>query len=131
MEATLDALLSALARSAPLLEVQLARTRADWEPDEPPPTVVMGDVGQCLAESALKLTDDELRAVVELIEHALEHAADTVKDAVATGLLEAAMSVADTSPSATRFLAALGPRAKAYGREWDRFTNRKTPGISE
>lgn len=129
MDDSLNAVLRALAGAAPVLEEQLARTYAEWSPDQPPPTIVMGDLGQRLAESAPALTDEQLRAVVEVIEHALEHAPDQVKNAVATGLLEAAIAAADVVPGATRFLSALGRRAKAYGRDWDQFTQRRTPGI--
>ena len=76
-----------------------------------------------------RATDDELARVAAIIDDVLEHAPDRVKNAVATGLLEAAINATDMKHAGARFLAALGPRARHYCQDWDRYTGRQTPGV--
>ena len=125
----MDRTFDELAQASPVVANRLSELRADWAPDAPPPTVAMGDVGHAIIEAIDRLGDEELARVSAAIETALAQGPKNVQDAVATGLLEAAISATDRHPGGVRFLRALGQNAKAYGRAWDTFTGRRTPGI--
>ncbi len=115
-----------LANASSVLADRLAALRADWAPDAPPATVAMGDLGQAIVDAIDRIGDEELARVSAAIEAALADGPKNVQDAVATGLLEAAINATERNPGGVRFLRALGERAKAYGRAWDQFTGRRT-----
>jgi|KBSSwiStaDraftv2_1062776.scaffolds.fasta_scaffold520730_2 hypothetical protein len=127
MEGTLDR----LAAASPVMAEALTKVRAEWAPDPPPPMVATGALGQAIVTGIERATDDELARVAAVIDDVMEHAPERVKDAVATGLLEAAISATDMKHEGARFLAALGPRARHYCQDWDRYTGRQTPGVWE
>jgi hypothetical protein len=76
-----------------------------------------------------ELGDDELSRVAAVVERALEEAPDNVKDAVATGFIEGAMTATASSPDGARFLRRLGPHGRKYARAWDEFGGLRTPGV--
>src|SRR5688572_33092638 len=127
----LDATLSDLAAASTVLARALAASRESWAPDPPPPTAVMGDLGSALVAAIDELDDGAIARVAAAIERGLEHPSDLVKDAVATGLIEAAMAATVEEPAGARFLRELGPRALAYARDWDTFGGLRTPGVWE
>lgn len=131
VDPSMDTWFEQLTGASPVLAERLAALRADWAPDEPPATVAMGDLGQAIVGAMATLRDEELVRISEIIEAALERAPQAVQNAIATGLLEAAMSASDSNPAGARFLRALGPRAKDYGRAWDTFTKRRTSALWE
>jgi hypothetical protein len=121
--------LEALCAVAPALAATVASSREEWAPDEPPATIVLGELGTALVESCDALGDGALEGAARVIETALEHGSKDVQDAVATGLIEAAMNAATRDPRGVRFLRQLGPLARGYARAWDEFGGVKTPGI--
>jgi hypothetical protein len=130
-ETDLDRALERLAQAAPALAEELARTRAYWDPDPVPPTIGAGALGRVAVEAVAGLGDAELAAIAAVIEDVLGHGSEEAKDAIATGLLEAAMHATDEQPAGARFLSALGPHAKAYCRAWDEHTGARTPGVHD
>ncbi len=126
---TMERALSALAAASPVLAAHLQAVRRDWAPDEPPATIVMGELGLRIVEAGDAVADDELARIAGAVEAALADGPDAVKDAVATGLLEAAMNATAVQPSGARFLRHLGARARAYCQAWDEHTRQRTPGV--
>jgi hypothetical protein len=125
----LDPTLEDLAAASPVLARALASVREEWAPDAPPPTIVMGELGSALIDAIEGVDDDELARVAAAIERALEHGSKLVKDAVATGLIEAAMTSTDADPRGARFLRKLGALGLKYARDWDQFGGRRTAGV--
>jgi hypothetical protein len=129
MGADLETTLAELAGASLVLAQALEAARTEWAPDAPPPTIVMGKLGSAVVSAIDTLSDDELERVTAAIERALEQGSKTVRDAVATGLIEAAMSSTDADPRGARFLRKLGPLGLKYARDWDAFGGKRTPGV--
>jgi hypothetical protein len=73
---------------------------AYWAPEAPPATVVLGSIGQLLVERCDEFDDAELSAILGVVEDVLTSGTTGEKDAVATGLLEAALSRRRPTPHA-------------------------------
>jgi hypothetical protein len=103
---------------------------ADWSPDVPPLTIVFSTFGRSLCTNAPTSTEAELAETFAAIEDLVTQGNEKVKDAVATGMLEAML--AESSPGKfdmSKIVSFLGPETKAYCRSWDTFTGIKTPGL--
>jgi len=105
----------------PILQDEVSALVEEWNPDAPPINVSMSAFGKATVRDAERLGYEEVRKVLELIEHTLSHGTEEEKDAVATGFLEATASAAGSSKDAPWILALLGPKAKAYLAAWDGF----------
>src|SRR5262245_54106855 len=125
----LETTLEDLAAASPVVARALAAVREEWAPDPVPPTIVMGELGSAVVAAIDEIDDDELARVAGAIDRALETGSKLVKDAVATGLIEAAMSSTDADPRGARFLRKLGPLGRKYARDWDAFGGKRTAGV--
>lgn len=103
---------------------------ADWEPEPPPNTVVMSAIGHTIATHAKEMSSSELEAIFREVERQLIEGSESIRSAVATGLLEALLHVeSDKQFDFKVVVSYLGPRSVEYCREWDRFTGIKTEGL--
>lgn len=108
----------------------IANARTEWEPEDPPITVVMSTLGRALASGVQECKQTDLKRVFDLVESLLTDGQDEVKNAVATGFLESLLSESSASKFDFRRIATfLGKQAIRYCREWDKFTGCRTPGI--
>jgi hypothetical protein len=108
---------------------ELVRLRADWLPDAPPPTVAMGALGAALVRVLPEATQQDLQCLAETVEEILRSGTEQSKNAVATGFLEAVVARSNSTPEVVCFTKVLGPLAREYCREWDKFTGCRTPGV--
>lgn len=115
--------LKRLVTTADFLQMAYERLVADWQPDAPPLTIIFADLGRTLCRHVGALPEATTRELCVNIEDLMMHGDEAVKNAVATGMLEAVLS----ESSAKRFdISALarwfGPKTKAYCLAWDAFT---------
>lgn len=114
----------------PLLMETHAAMVSEWLPKTPPLSLLMSAYGRTLAENLLKLTSPEKESIFSAVEQMLTLGDDTLKDAVATCLLESFqghLSALRLNPREISDL--LGEKSRKYCREWDEFTGAQTPGL--
>lgn len=118
-----ESALDRLTGTTDCLRIAYERLIADWQPDAPPLTVIFADLGRSLCRHVDMLPEAIVRELCLAIEDLMTHGDEAVKNAVATGMLEAILS----ESSANRFdISALarwfGPETRAYCLAWDAFT---------
>jgi len=104
--------------------------RAEWLPDSPPTTLVFSSLGRSICRSIESDPDEEKILLWSTVENLMERGDEAVKNALATGLLEAVLSAASGGLSITSITRRFGPTTMAYCRAWDEFTGCTTDGIS-
>jgi len=118
-----------IAACHPVLGEAAAAASEYWDPEPVPLSVGLGALGNALVKAERDIPDEALARVAACVEEALESRGD-VRDAVATGFLEAIAHRADQAPSSVeRIVRSLGPRAVEYIRAWDEFSGSGTPGV--
>lgn len=123
-----DTALGLLATVQPNVKQAISRLLEEWLPGTPPSTIMMASVGRTLASNVL--TEAEREQAFSLVERLLVGGDETVKNAVATGLLEAVLGMASANKCDFRQISPfLGVESKRYCQEWDRFTGCRTPGL--
>ncbi len=116
-------LIAALLRVAPQVETELRAVGSSAQPDLEIPVVWMGDVGAAVARVFDDLAPGDRREVFDVVEHHLSTGSQKMKEAVATGLLEAVASEVSAGRLDGPTLATLlGPASRAYIDAWDQFT---------
>jgi len=106
------------------------RERSEWLPEQPPITIIMSSAGRSIAENINEISDEDKGIVFEIVDDLLLKGNEAVKDCVTTGLLEAILGLAsDDKFDFSKIATFLGPEAKHYCIEWDRFTGCRTPGL--
>lgn len=114
----------------PGFDAEIRRLCDEWAPEEPPFTVLMASVGHRIANEVDAYSKaPNAERLSRGIERMLCDGNEEVKNAVATGLLEALMGSVGQKPDAERLFHQLGPQAKEYCRAWDRFTGVRTAGV--
>ena len=124
-----DDAIKTLCDALPQLQAERERLDGEWRPDLPPFTVLMGAMGEVLAETVGSIDDESVEHIAGIVESLLLAGSEDVKNGVTTGFLESVIGSSDTRPGAERFFARLGPESRRYCRDWDAFTGRKTPGV--
>jgi hypothetical protein len=118
-----DDFISAVLRIAPGIGERLEADGDGVEPDVEIPVLWMGYVGRALARTLDQLTAEQQQAVFDVVEQHLAGGSQLMRDAVATGLLEAVASeVSSGRLDGPRLAALLGPQSRAYLDAWDQFT---------
>lgn len=129
MKTDADIWLERFAACHPGLEQRLDAVRAEWVPEVPPPVVAMGALGTTLVSLLPDMSTTDIRCVSVAVEDALQLGTNPIGAAVATGFLEAILARAASAPGIERLVVELGPHARRYCQEWDRFTGCRTPGL--
>jgi hypothetical protein len=125
-----ESAVSYLANVRPQVARAVAELRDDWAPDTPPSIVTMSTIGRTVASIADAERESDLEQVFSLIERLLVHGDESVKNAIATGLLESLLAAASAKRVDFRRVAPhLGKESRRYCQEWDRFTGCITPGL--
>jgi hypothetical protein len=115
-------------RSRPWYELLVSRSRASvpgigtdpW--DTPSSLQPFGRLGNTLIQRCDEFTDRELDTVFGIVEEVLVSPSQSLKDAVATGLLEAVLHSGDELPlPLARVMRFVGPQARAYCKAWNDF----------
>jgi hypothetical protein len=120
-------LMQRLSAASARLATLIAEAVAEWAPDAPPPTVVMGSVGRALVEHCDEFTDGELAIILGTVEDVLLSQPESIKDIVATGLLEAVLHAGDKFPlPLARVMRFVGPQSRAYCEAWNEFCGVET-----
>ena len=122
-----DHALRRLAVIAPAMQEALAHLAADWSAAEIPTVVAFGALGSALRGHLNEMSSERLSGIAEFVEEILVSDDAALKDAVATGFLEAFVSADGPEPS--RLVLVLGPVAQGYLRAWDTFAGARTPGL--
>jgi hypothetical protein len=114
----------------PSLRRRRERLAAEWFPDDPPLSLVMGDYAHALSEDIEQFDPPTLRALFAAVEETLAAEEEPAAAAVATGFLEC-LQGRDSGGSFDfrRIAGFLGPSSRAYCRAWDEFTGAITPGL--
>jgi|GEM_PF-1352556 len=88
-----------------------------WEPDFPPATVLFSSFGKQLARQYDEMSQDEKRAIFNLVEKGLESDDLVLVAALATGFVEALLMVSTSNEGLwNRIEYDLGERAKHHAR---------------
>jgi hypothetical protein len=104
------------------LEEQRLRTVSEWHPDLPPPTVLLGALGQAIAEEFDEIPPDLRRRVFDEIELGACDPRIDLSTAVATGLIEAMIFRAMKRPELfNRVMATFGPTSRQHALVMSRF----------
>jgi len=117
----LSRIVGVVASIHPILQDEVSALIEEWSPDAPPINISMSAFGKATVRDAERLGREQVRKILDLVEHALSYGTEEEKDAVATGFLEAAASAAGSSRDARWIFALLGPKARAYLAAWDGF----------
>jgi hypothetical protein len=104
--------------------------RAWWEDEDPPATILMGTFGKVYVREAERLSASAKRGLIAIVENALHDGDDNVQTAVATGLLEAAVSAVERADGDRSEVidTYAGPLARQYMQSWDNFCFRDNGG---
>jgi hypothetical protein len=104
--------------------------QADWLPDDPPVTIVMGEFAEAVCDHIEELSDSDKEVIFKTVEKVLVSGDDEAKNAVATGFLEALQGRASANTfDFSKVTNYLGEEARAYCRAWDKFTGVDTPNL--
>jgi hypothetical protein len=110
------------------LKIAFDEVYSDWKPDIPPITTVMSVLGDAIMLNEMEFTEKEYTDIFDRIERLLINGNDSVKNAIATGLLETLLHSSKTEV-ASNFTIFIGKRSKEYCIAWDEFTGVKTFGL--
>ena len=125
-----EAAVNALINTSGFLRVAHEQLIEEWSPDAPPLTIVFSSLGRSLCCHSSTSSDKALMEICTVIEELMNRGDDTVKDAVATGMLEGMLGESSAGMCDMLTLAPfLGAQTKAYCRSWDEFTGNQTPGL--
>jgi hypothetical protein len=105
------------------LEVANREMVSQWEPDEVPPTIRMGEFADRYVALFDLISESERKRILALLENLLVEGDDMVKTAVATGFFEALLAHCDEGHfDFSKIKTMIGPESRAYCRAWNRFT---------
>jgi hypothetical protein len=126
----LDEVVDELVAAVPAAAQEVMDFRLTWDRENPPMTILMGTLGEVYVHEAERLSEPAKRRFFAIVEQALREGDDRVQNAVATGLLEAAVSTveradADRSEVIDRYA---GPLTRQYLQAWDDFCFRDGGG---
>lgn len=100
---------------------------ADWEPEEPPPTVRLAGFARALAQDWSNIPEYVRAEVLDVVETLLLIGNDLVQTAVATGFLERLLNAAlDGTLDRKTLEAMLGPASLEYFNNWDQASRAKS-----
>lgn len=115
------AMLTALSPALARVDLDLV---AEWDPQEPPPTIRMADYARALAEECVAIPVDVRQRILNTVEKLMVQGDDLLQTAVATGFLERLLNaVLDGQLDRVVVQAMLGPESLAYFKEWERFSD--------
>lgn len=126
----LDDVVDELVAAVPEVAQDVLDFRLTWDGGNPPMTILMGTLGEVYVHEAERLSEVAKSSFFAIVEQALREGDDRARNAVATGLLEAAVSTveragADRSEVIDRYA---GPLARQYLQAWDDFCFRDSGG---
>lgn len=125
-----DAAVNAFINTAGFLRLSHEQLIEEWSPDTPPLTIVFSSLGRSLSRHSSTLSKKVLRDICKTMEELLNRGDDSVKNAVATGMLEAMLGESSAGRcDMLTFLPFLGNQTKSFCRSWDEFTGNQTPGL--
>src|SRR5687768_584413 len=97
------------------LQEAYERLVVEWSPEAPPPNIVFSTFGDSLCEHASSIAESTMTEIWIAAEDLLVHGDESVRNAVATGMLEAMVAKSSSGrfdmSTIARFV---GPEAKAY-----------------
>ena len=125
-----DTVVSLLIGTSGRLEQTYRTLCEEWLPDSPPTTLVFASLGRSICRGIECDSDEKNAQLWSTVEKAMDKGDEAVKNALATGLLEAVLSAASGGLSITSITRHFGPTTMAYCRAWDEFTGCTTDGIS-
>jgi hypothetical protein len=101
-----------------------------WSPDLPPVTVAASTVGRAFGGALSDLTSNDIAAVCRAVEMLMTNSDESIRDAIATGFLEALLAQSSEGMIDFRKVAwALGRASREYCLGWDKFTGVETEGL--
>lgn len=94
----------------------------EWQPEEPPPTILLGGIGYRIAEDFDRSDPQTNRAIFAVVEEGMNSPDAMVSTAVATGLIEGIVTRTDEIDGLwDRIASCMGPESSAYAEAWMRF----------
>jgi hypothetical protein len=122
--------LQQLADLAPQLAAVAKESAAYWSPDQPPSTVLAGELAQALALNVGRISPQQLKAAFDLCEDALAAGSEEERATFATGFLEGLQHEDGYGRFDFRVVAnLLGPLSKAHCVAMDQSYGVQTPGL--
>ena len=119
-----------MAATSPVLAALHQSMKAEWVPDDPPNTLLFSAFGRALCCDIEHLTPSQLKTSWETVEDLAISGSSEVRNAVATGLIEAVLSESSSGRfNVASVIPLLGPATRAYCKAWDEFTGCKTEGL--
>ncbi|HSX59575.1 MAG TPA: hypothetical protein VLF18_05205 [Tahibacter sp.] len=92
---------------------------AEWRPEEPPDTVLFGDIGYYVAAGLAKDVDYLSFEAFKLIEDVFDQSDEVLLTAVLTGLVEGMISGLTEVPEIReKVIEKFGVRSRAHARAW-------------
>lgn len=107
-----------LTRQSVALQKVLQEVLDYWQPDEPPMTVLFGELGKAVADEYENESDKIKKKWFRLIEDAMKSDDDELITVVATGLLEALVGRATKNGVWECIFTDLGEHSRRYADSW-------------
>ncbi|MFD1331204.1 hypothetical protein ACFQ4O_04260 [Methylopila musalis] len=107
----------------PLFQEEIKAISAYWHPSSPPPTEILGALGQELVRNWREITEEQKIRLADAIERGAIHSDEILATATLTGLVEASLNAAanSTECSEADIMKFLGPFARKYAESWLEF----------
>jgi hypothetical protein len=122
MEASCSQFIEKLMKTSNFLEKIGQKTLEYWEPDIPPVTIFFAAIGKELACRFDSIGTESKMTVFDLIEEGMNSTDNDLRIAVATGIIEALVSVASTNRELRKKIESqLGTMSKRHADAWSSF----------
>lgn len=106
------------------LKIDGGKVIQNWAPNDPPEIILFAAFGRSIGNYFDSYHPDERKALFIFIEDGMTSDDEELSIAVATGLIEALVSVSDKKEGLwTKLEVELGPRSKAHAIAWRDFGN--------
>lgn len=122
MESSCKAFVAAFVEQSPRFQSKYRETLDYWAPDEPPSTILFGDLGQCVVEEFDSAGPSVNQRIFKLIEDGMASGEEQLATAVATGLIEAVVTYTDKDENLWRRVSSMfGERSRKHADAWRNF----------
>lgn len=127
MNASTQDCLQTLIGLDPAVGKSVERLVASWFPEAPPVTIIFSQAGDTIADHLAQMSVDTQREIFDVIERGMTSQEEELRNAVATGLIEALVGKSDRQPGLfAQFEQLFGPASAKHAMEWQRFGQQGT-----
>lgn len=113
-----------ISNQIPSIKQEILACEKEWSPDVPPITILFGNIGTHIGKALMGWNFEQKREIFTLIERGMNSSDFGLREAVATGLIEALVTYADENPKIWEELKKLfGTASLGHALAWRNFKN--------